>query len=294
VNRSPAGAGGTTGSSLPLDRELLASRLGFYGVIPHARDAMWQADGFVDLLATLASVAVEAGQVAADLEIWASPAYGFIGLADEYCRVSALMPQKKNPYALSVIRHAGGSAAGALAALLGLPVRLDDRLREHGLGSWEGLTRDEVAARHPDQYEDWLAGRPVPGRGGEAQADVAARAVAVVADLPLASTAVLVTHGGTAGRLVEALLGLGPEHRRVFGPLGNCHWSELSHQGTGWRLMRHNLSVPAPGQEGSRRAWDDRGRLPGPSATDVPDALRSGAPPEEGAPAPVSDADAAG
>ena len=118
VNRSPAGAGGTTGSSLPLNRECLAARLGFYGVIPHARDAMWQTDGLVDLLATLAAAATEAGQVAADLEIWASPAFGFVVLADEYCRVSALMPQKKNPYALAVIRHAGGTAAGALAGLL--------------------------------------------------------------------------------------------------------------------------------------------------------------------------------
>jgi glucosyl-3-phosphoglycerate phosphatase len=181
--------------------------------------------------------------------------------------------------------------AGVLASLLGLPVRIDDRLREHGLGSWEGLTRDEVAARHPDQYEDWISGRPVPGRGGEAQADVAARAVAAVADLPPASTAVLVTHGGTAGRLV----GLGPEQRRLFGPLGNCHWSELSHQATGWRLMRHNVSVPTPGQqEGGRRRSGDRGAFHRPSATDVPDALRSGATPEEAAPAPVSDADAAG
>jgi argininosuccinate lyase len=56
--------------------------------------------------------------VAADLEIWASPAYGFVEVADEYCRVSALMPQKKNPYALAVIRHAGGSTAGALTGLL--------------------------------------------------------------------------------------------------------------------------------------------------------------------------------
>jgi len=118
VNRSPAGAGGTTGSSLPLDRERLAARLGFSAVIPHARDAMWQADGYVDVLATLAAAATEAGQVAADLEIWASPAYGFVTLADEYCRVSALMPQKKNPYALVVIRHAGGAASGALAGLL--------------------------------------------------------------------------------------------------------------------------------------------------------------------------------
>jgi argininosuccinate lyase len=118
VNRSPAGAGGTTGSGLPLDRERLAARLGFAGVIPHARDAMWQADGLVDLLATLAALATEAGQVAADLEIWASPGYGFVSLADEYCRVSALMPQKKNPYALAVVRHAAGTTAGALAGLL--------------------------------------------------------------------------------------------------------------------------------------------------------------------------------
>jgi len=185
--------------------------------------------------------------------------------------------------------------AGALAPLLGVPVRIDERLREHGLGSWEGLTRDEVAEHLPEQYADWLAGRPVPGRGGEAQADVAARALAAVADLPPASTAVLVTHGGTAGRLVEALLGLGPEHKRVFGPLGNCHWSELSFQASGWRLMRHNLSVPAAGQlEGTRRPAGDRGPFPGPSASDVPDAPRSGATPEEAPPAPVEDADAAG
>jgi len=118
VNRSPAGAGGTTGSGLPLDRERLAARLGFAGVIPHARDAMWQTDGLVDLLATVAALSIEAGQVAADLEIWASPSFGFVTLADEYCRVSALMPQKKNPYALAVVRHAGGSTAGALAGLL--------------------------------------------------------------------------------------------------------------------------------------------------------------------------------
>ncbi|HVW34595.1 MAG TPA: lyase family protein, partial [Acidimicrobiia bacterium] len=118
VNSSPAGAGGTSGSSLPLDRDRLAARLGFSGVVGHARDAMWQTDGLVALLATLAAAATEAGQVAQDLEIWASPAFGFVTLADEYCRVSALMPQKKNPYALAVVRHAGGDVAGSLAGLL--------------------------------------------------------------------------------------------------------------------------------------------------------------------------------
>jgi argininosuccinate lyase len=118
INRSPAGAGGTTGSSVPVDRHRLAARLGFDGVVEHARDAMWQADGLVELLAVLASAATEAGQVASDLEIWASPAYGFVELADGHCRVSALMPQKKNPYALAVIRQTAGAVTGALAGVL--------------------------------------------------------------------------------------------------------------------------------------------------------------------------------
>ena len=143
--------------------------------------------------------------------------------------------------------------AATLTALLGVPLRLDARLREHGMGSWEGLTRDEVAERYPEQFADWTAGRPVRGRGGEDPADVAERAVAALADLPPARVAVVVTHGGTAGRLVERLLGIGPDHRRVFGPLGNCAWSELSFQGERWRLIRHNSSVlqlPADGADG--------------------------------------------
>ena len=78
------------------------------------------------------------------------------------------------------------------------------------MGCWEGLTRDEVGERYPDQLADWMAGRPVRGRGGEEPADVAERAVAALADLPPARVAVVVTHGGTAGRLVERLLGHRP------------------------------------------------------------------------------------
>ena len=181
--------------------------------------------------------------------------------------------------------------AGALAPLLGVPVQVDERLREHGLGSWEGLTRDEVADRHPEQYADWLAGRPVRGRGGEPAEEVARRALSAVADLPAAGTAVLVTHGGTAGRLVEALLGLGVDHRRVFGPLGNCNWSELSFQGARWRLMRHNSTVPqAAGERVLASPDSGHGRSAGDSS-DLP--LRTG-PDRPGTARAVSeDADAA-
>ncbi len=135
--------------------------------------------------------------------------------------------------------------ATALTDLLGVRPHVDARLREHGLGLWEGLTRGEVAERYPDQYADWQAGHPVRGRGGEEAADVAVRSVAALADLPPARTAVVVTHAATAGRLVEALLGLGSGSRLV-GPLGNCAWSELALQGTRWRLMRHNVAAADP------------------------------------------------
>ena len=141
--------------------------------------------------------------------------------------VAAGLPPEETVVVSSDLSRAAETAA-TLTALLGVPLRLDARLREHGMGWWEGLTRAEVAERYPEQYADWTAGRPVRGRGGEEPAAVAERALAALVDLPEASVAVVVTHGGTAGRLMERLLGLGPDHRRVFGPLDNCAWSELA------------------------------------------------------------------
>jgi probable phosphoglycerate mutase len=175
--------------------------------------------------------------------------------------------------------------AATLTALLGVPLRLDERLREQGMGSWEGLTRDEVAQRFPDQYADWTAGRPIVGRGGEEPSAVAERALAALAALPEVATAVVVTHGGTGGRLLEALLQLGPDHRRVFGALGNCAWSELVVQGTHWRLMRHNsaaLQLP--------ESWADGAPPPAAPLRSVPTGPDAGPSPEETA--PVTDADA--
>ena len=113
---------------------------------------------------------------------------------------------------------------------------------------------------------------------------MAQRAMAALTALPEAPVAVVVTHGGTAGRWLEALLGLGPDHRRVFGPLGNCSWSELVFQAPGWRVIRHNGWVPGP-VEGS-------GSRPDPAGASAASAPRAGASPEEAAPAGGTDADA--
>jgi broad specificity phosphatase PhoE len=191
--------------------------------------------------------------------------------------VSALELTAADTVVVSSDLERAAQTATALTGLLGLPVELDARLREHGLGSWEGLTRDEVAARHPEQYADWSAGRPVQGRGGEEPAAVAARALSVVRDLPPTRVAVLVSHGGTTGRLLEALLGLGPEYRRVFGPLGNCAWTEVVPQGSRWRVVRHN--------------WSPLGDVPAVRASGAARERLDGATPD-GPPPPPQDADA--
>jgi argininosuccinate lyase len=118
LDLSVAGAGGSAGSRWPLDRERLAALLGCAGVALHARDAMWQADGYVELAAAVAIGGTHRAQLAQDLEIFASAEFGFVSLAEGHSRASALMPQKRNPYALAVVRAAAGAAAGELAGLL--------------------------------------------------------------------------------------------------------------------------------------------------------------------------------
>lgn len=137
--------------------------------------------------------------------------------------------------------------AEPIATVTGLQPRFDPRLRERSLGHWEGLTRDEVAERYPDEFADWLAGRDVSRRGGESRAQVAARALAAFTELPEVGTAVLVTHSATAMALCNALLGV-DQQVHVLGPLANCHWSELTAapegSATQWRLRAHNIGAP--------------------------------------------------
>lgn len=115
---SVAGVGGSAGSRWPLDRERLADLLGHGRVEPHAKDAMWQSDPYLVVLSGLAIGATSISQLAQDLEIWCSQEFGWVELDDAHSRVSALMPQKKNPYALAVLRTWAGQATGDLTGAL--------------------------------------------------------------------------------------------------------------------------------------------------------------------------------
>jgi len=125
----------------------------------------------------------------------------------------------------------------------GLQVRSDARFRERSLGHWEGLTRDEVQRRYPDEFADWIAGRDIASRGGETREEVAERGVAALAEIPQVTTAVVVTHSATAMAISCALLGLS-QKVHVLSPLANCHWTELVHDHDLWRLRAHNVGAP--------------------------------------------------
>jgi argininosuccinate lyase len=118
VNHSPAGAGGVNGSRFPLDRERLAELLGFAVPIEHTRDAMWQTDGLADLTSHAAIAATGASRFAEDVELYGSDEFGLLRIGDELCRASALMPQKRNPYALVVLRGGAGTLIGRAAGVL--------------------------------------------------------------------------------------------------------------------------------------------------------------------------------
>ncbi len=120
VNHSPGGAGCVNGSRLHLSRTRTAELLGFDGIIEHTRDAMWQTDGLVALLSVAASHVSNLSKLAEDLEIWDSREFDFVTLSGPYTRASVLMPQKRNPYALAIVRGAAGVLLGRLAGFLGV------------------------------------------------------------------------------------------------------------------------------------------------------------------------------
>src|SRR3954451_548169 len=108
TNQSPAGAGILTGSGYPVDRERTAELLGFDGVLPNTRDAVWSEDHTVDAFMVAVQAMTNVARLAQDLEIWATYEFGMIELADRHSSTSSIMPQKKNPYALEYLRSLAG------------------------------------------------------------------------------------------------------------------------------------------------------------------------------------------
>ena len=142
--------------------------------------------------------------------------------------------------------------AEPLARILGLPVLLDEGLRETFAGEWEGLQRPELEAGYGDLLQRWSAQADVrPGVTGETRLEVAERVVLAVErgleEVPPGSALMVVTHGGAARAGIGAILGLPPEHWAVLGVLTNCAWTVLQENLTGfgppWRLQEYNAGT---------------------------------------------------
>ena len=115
---APAAPAASTAPGCWTTATFVAAALGFDEVIEHTRDAMWQIDGLIHVLATAASLLSTQSKLAEDLEIWSSSEFDFVDLADAYTRSSVLMPQKRNPYSLSIVRGASGVLIGRLTGFL--------------------------------------------------------------------------------------------------------------------------------------------------------------------------------
>ena len=140
ANVCPLGSGAIAGSTLPLDREEVATLLGFVDEQGHARltqnsmDAVSDRDFIIEFCASAALLAAHLSRLAEDLVLWSGAEFGFIRIADAYTTGSSLMPQKKNPDVAELARGKTGRVYGNLMSLLtlikGLPMTYNRDLQE--------------------------------------------------------------------------------------------------------------------------------------------------------------------
>ena len=146
--------------------------------------------------------------------------------------------------------------AAPLAELTGLVVSTDPRLREIHVGSWEGLTADEVAAVDPERAHRYYEGEDVRRSAtGETVAEVAARVSEALTEVASTTadgdTVVVVMHGLAARVGVCRFVGFPQDTWRLLGGMHNCGWISLERHRTGefWRIDEYNVTVPPDVQD---------------------------------------------
>ena len=130
----PLGAGALAGTTLPLDRRMVARALGFKTITANSMDAVSDRDFVVDFLSAAALTQVHLSRMSEEIILWTTTEFGFAALPDEFSTGSSMMPQKKNPDLLELIRGKTGRIIGDLVAMLtvlkGLPLAYNSDLQE--------------------------------------------------------------------------------------------------------------------------------------------------------------------
>jgi probable phosphoglycerate mutase len=150
-------------------------------------------------------------------------------------------------YGTSIVRlvssdlKRAAATADALGERTGLPVTLDTRLREVAVGSWQGITRDEIVLRGEGEvYAAWRRGENVRagGASGETRREAAARGAAAILDavggLVAGQTLVVVSHGAVLKGAILQLIGAGVDAWTTFVGMTNASWVVLEPDGDKW------------------------------------------------------------
>lgn len=134
IDQMPLGAGALAGNSFGINREVVARALGFSEVTANSLDTVSDRDFIVEFLSAASILMMHLSRWAEDWILWASSEFRFIDLPDRFCTGSSMMPQKKNPDVLELIRGKTGRVYGSLLALLtllkGLPLSYNRDLQE--------------------------------------------------------------------------------------------------------------------------------------------------------------------
>jgi argininosuccinate lyase len=134
LNVLPLGAAALAGTSLPIDRVHVASALGFEGVAANSMDVSSDRDFLVESVFVLTLIAEHLAGWAEEWVIWSTQEFSFLALPDKLCTGSSIMPQKKNPDVLELIRGRSARVIGSLTTLLvllkGLPLAYNRDLQE--------------------------------------------------------------------------------------------------------------------------------------------------------------------
>jgi len=118
LNISPLGSGAVAGSTLPLDRKSTAEQLGFSDISYSSIDAVSDRDFCAEFIFDCALIATHLSRLAEDWIIYSSNEFGFVRIDDSYCTSSSMMPQKRNPDVLELIRAKTAGIYGSLMAML--------------------------------------------------------------------------------------------------------------------------------------------------------------------------------
>jgi len=134
LNESPLGCGALAGSTYDIDRDFTAKELGFKKPVDNFLDGVSDRDYLVELLSDFSLIMMHLSRLSEELILWSSKEFDFIRMSDLYSTGSSIMPQKKNPDAVELIRGKTGRVYGDLMALLtvlkGIPLAYNKDMQE--------------------------------------------------------------------------------------------------------------------------------------------------------------------